>query len=144
MSGFYFSNKRYFSRGNTLLPTELASQDRVRRSKPRKSVKKSKRRKRKKIRNSISNNKQSTIVRASKSKGNVNAITINIGNKEEKAPEANTRDFARDFAPTLYQRPKTRGVGEDGQFIMDETEGERRARVRRQAQEQQQAQQAQQ
>ena len=77
----YFTNKRYFSRGNSLLPIEEAGRDRQRRggqqaSTTRREKKSRKRthgpRKKKKMVNSQS-------VNAKRNRGNVSSININMG-----------------------------------------------------------------
>ena len=72
----YFTNKRYFSRGNSLLPIEEAGRDRQSRQQAsgvaRQSKKSKKRTKKKKMVNSQS-------VNAKRNRGNVNSININVG-----------------------------------------------------------------
>ena len=72
----FFTNKRYFSRGNSLLPTEVVGRDRQSRQQAsgvaRQSKKSKKRTKKKKMVNSQS-------VNAKRNRGNVNSININVG-----------------------------------------------------------------
>ena len=78
----YFTNSRYVSRGNALLPVEQAAQLRVQRNVQKiKGSKKSKKKVSKKTKVSNIKAKDSTLVDARKSKGNVNAINIKISDQ---------------------------------------------------------------
>ena len=73
MGGFYFTNKRYFNQGSSLLPTELAASDRRRSAPPNiQMVKKVKKKKKTKLTNSQQ-------IKAKGNKGNINSINLNLG-----------------------------------------------------------------
>ena len=80
MGGMYFTDKLIFSKGNALIPVEMAAQDRRKRQPlPRKKNTKKKQ-------SNMSKNKRSVVIKASKSRGVINAININIGDKD-KTPQ---------------------------------------------------------
>jgi len=74
----------------------------------------------------MNKNKRSVVVKATKSSGNINAININIGDKEKRSEAiAPPRNFSQSFAPTIYQAPQVRDGDGRGGFVLDETMGDR-------------------
>eukprot|EP01050_Picozoa_sp_SAG11_P024661 SAG11_NODE_5323_length_1595_cov_355.373663_1_plen_182_part_10 len=71
----YFTNSRFFSQGNALLPTEMAARDRVRRQ-PTTIVRKSKKKKKSK---KVKVKDSGQLVQAKRNRGNINAINISTG-----------------------------------------------------------------
>ena len=125
MGGMYFSDKLLFGKGNTLIPVEVAAQDRRRRQPLPRKTRKTRSRKGK---SNVNKNKRSVVVKATKSSGNINAININIGDREKKSKEPPPRNFSQSFAPTIYQAPQVRDGDGRGGFVLDETAGERNKR----------------
>jgi hypothetical protein len=80
MGGMNFSDKLLFSEGNTLIPVEVAAQDRRRRQPPPRKTRNTRSRKRK---SNMNKNKRSVVVKTTKSSGNINAININTGDREK-------------------------------------------------------------
>eukprot|EP01052_Picozoa_sp_SAG31_P040530 SAG31_NODE_5891_length_2270_cov_57.900046_1_plen_645_part_10 len=74
MGGYYFTDKRYFSRGNALLPTEMAAADKSKGKGKTVIVKQSKKSKKKKI---VTGSQK---VKAKNNKGNINSINLSFGN----------------------------------------------------------------
>ena len=129
MGGMYFSDKLLFSKGNALIPVEVAARDRQRRQPPPRKKRNTRSKKKK---TNMSKNKRSVVIKASKSRGVINAININIGDKEKKSEDiAPLRDFSQLFAPKIYQAPQVRGEDGRGGFVLDETAGERDKRRER-------------
>ena len=80
----------------------------------------------------MSKNKRSVVIKASKSRGVINAININIGGKEKKSEDiAPPRNFSQSFAPTIYQAPQVRDGDGRGGFVLDENMGDRTRRRER-------------
>ena len=126
MGGMYFSDKLLFSKGNALIPVEVAAQDRRRRQPVARKIRNTRSKKKK---TNMSKNKRSVVIKASKSRGVINAININIGGKEKKSEDiAPPRNFSQSFAPTIYQAPQVRDGDGRGGFVLDETVGERNKR----------------
>ena len=133
MGGMYFSDKLLFSKGNTLIPVEVAAQDRRRRQPLPRKTRKTRSRKRK---SNMNKNKRSIVVKATKSSGNINAININIGDKEKRSEAiAPPRNFSQSFAPTIYQAPQVREGDGRGGFVLNETMGDRNKRRERERRE---------
>ena len=128
MGGMYFSDKLLFSKGNALIPVEVAARDRQRRQPP---PRKKRNTRSKKKNTNMSKNKRSVVIKASKSRGVINAININIGDKEKKSEEPPPRNFSQSFAPTIYQAPQARDRDGRGGFVLDETMGDRKKRRER-------------
>ena len=129
MGGMYFSDKLLFSKGNALIPVEVAARDRQRRQPVARKIRNTRSKKKK---TNMSKNKRSVVIKASKSRGNINAININIGDKEKKSEDiAPPRNFSQSFAPTIYQAPQVRDGDGRGGFVLDETAGNRTRRRER-------------
>ena len=121
----YFSDKLLFSKGNALIPVEVAARDRQRRQPPPRKKRNTRSKKKK---TNMSKNKRSVVIKASKSRGNINAININIGDREKKIEDIAPRNFSQSFAPTIYQAPQVRDGDGRGGFVLDETAGQRNKR----------------
>ena len=128
MGGMYFSDKLLFSEGNALIPVEIAARDRQRRQPPRRKTRNTRSKKKK---TNMSKNKRSVVIKASKSRGVINAININIGDKEKKSEDIAPRNFSQSFAPTIYQAPQVRDGDGRGGFVLDENMGDRTRRRER-------------
>ena len=129
MGGMYFSDKLLFSKGNALIPVEVAARDRQRRQPVARKIRNTRSKKKK---TNMSKNKRSVVIKASKSRGNINAININIGDREKKIEDiAPPRNFSQSFAPTIYQAPQVRDGDGRGGFVLDETMGDRTRRRER-------------
>ena len=129
MGGMYFSDKLLFSKGNALIPVEVAARDRQRRQPVARKIRNTRSKKKK---TNMSKNKRSVVIKASKSRGNINAININIGDREKKIEDiAPPRNFSQSFAPTIYQAPQVRDGDGRGGFVLDETAGNRTRRRER-------------
>ena len=74
MGGYYFTEKRFFSKGEALLPTEIAARDRNRRRGPQPIVVKKSKKKKKKI---MTNSQK---IKAKNNRGNINSINLSFGN----------------------------------------------------------------
>ncbi len=124
----YFSDKLLFSKGNALIPVEVAARDRQRRQPVARKIRNTRSKKKK---TNMSKNKRSVVIKASKSRGNINAININIGDREKKIEDIAPRNFSQSFAPTIYQAPQVRDGDGRGGFVLDETAGNRTRRRER-------------
>ena len=117
----YFSDKLLFSKGNALIPVEVAAQDRRRRQPVARKIRNTRSKKKK---TNMSKNKRSVVIKASKSRGVINAININIGGKEKKSEDiAPPRNFSQSFAPTISQAPQVRDGDGRGGFCIRRNHG---------------------
>ena len=109
MSGYYFTNKRYFQKGMVAMPVEEAAVDRIRMGPRRVQTKQKPNTKRNKRTSKRTNkgNMNSTEIRANKSKGNVQSVNINIGSTQRR--RVNPR--RRDGVLTKSVLPKTNPYG---------------------------------
>jgi hypothetical protein len=66
----------------------------------------------------MSKNERLVAIKASRSRGVIDAININISNRETKSKDtAPPRNLSQSFAPTIYRAPQVRDVDGRGGYI---------------------------
>jgi hypothetical protein len=103
MSGYYFTNKRFFQRGTLAMPVEeVAKFKRLKQKSKQKNPPKRARR----HRQTINRNIDSTKIYTSKSKGNIQSVNINIGSLS-RGQRPRTRRVEKIVQPTRALVRKT-------------------------------------